>query len=157
MLRLALRLFLALATVIVAWFGAENAPRPLACTKHIGDRFGGTVGAVADGDTFTIGVDRVRLWGIDAPEKGEPDYHAATRAMRAMAHGQRAMCEVRKIDRYTRCVAVCSIEGAGDPAMAMVRQGLADPDLRYIDEDPALGGAYENAARIRVRRSDPGG
>jgi endonuclease YncB( thermonuclease family) len=152
MLKLALRLILALATVIAAWFGAENAPRPLACTKLVGDRFGGSVGAVADGDTFTIGVDRVRLWGVDTPEKGELGYHAATRAMRAMAQGRRARCEVRKIDRYTRCVAVCSIVGVGDPAIAMVRQGLADPDLRYIDEDPALGGAYENAARQARKR-----
>ena len=33
---------------------------------------------VIDGDTFAGSRRKIRLWGIDAPEKDEPEYLAAT-------------------------------------------------------------------------------
>jgi endonuclease YncB( thermonuclease family) len=52
-------------------------------SQAIADEFvSGTVLSVSDGDTFTIRDDdrtvRVRLCGIDSPERGQPGYALAT-------------------------------------------------------------------------------
>jgi endonuclease YncB( thermonuclease family) len=36
--------------------------------RSVGDLISGHASTVIDGDTFRIGHDRIRIWGIDAPE-----------------------------------------------------------------------------------------
>jgi endonuclease YncB( thermonuclease family) len=56
----------------------------------------GKVIAVADGDTFTLdsetGRVRVRICGIDAPERGQPGYGQAAGALAAMVEGKSVHC-----------------------------------------------------------------
>ena len=70
---------------------------------------------VIDADTIDVGAVRVRLFGIDAPEMGQPcaadgrtwDCGAWTRdAVRNRFEGTFARCDERDIDRYGRVVAV---------------------------------------------------
>lgn len=64
---------------------------------------------VADGDTVTIldkhgHKQRIRLAGIDAPEKNQPYGQASTRHMKALVHGKQVTIEYRRRDRYGRIV-----------------------------------------------------
>ncbi len=100
---------------------------------------------VVDGDTFTLGAERVRLWGVDAPEgrqscndaQGRP-YRcgevAATR-LRALTAGAEVSCQVRDRDQYGRAVSQCRA-GALDLGLEMIRSGLA------VEYRQFSGGAY---------------
>jgi hypothetical protein len=56
----------------------------------------GEVLAVSDGDTFTMqsetGKVRVRICGIDAPERGQPGYGQATGALSNLIEGKTVHC-----------------------------------------------------------------
>ncbi len=100
---------------------------------------------VVDGDTLAIGDARVRLFGIDAPERGQPCRDGGDCGARAGSHlqsliGDREVtCREEDVDRYGRIVATCFV-GDTDLNRAMVRDGHALPYLefsrRYADEVP---------------------
>jgi endonuclease YncB( thermonuclease family) len=68
----------------------------------------GKVIKVADGDTVTILVNRqkhrIRLQGIDAPERKQPFGRASGRALSALVAGKQVRVEYDKRDRYGRIV-----------------------------------------------------
>jgi endonuclease YncB( thermonuclease family) len=82
--------------------------------------------SIIDGDTLEIHGERIRLWGIDAPEstqlcRGEDSlqYRCGAKA----ANDLDAFIASRP-DRYGRTVATCSVAGA-DLGDWLVRNGLA--------------------------------
>lgn len=96
--------------------------------------------SVIDGDTLEIQGERIRLYGIDAPESAQTCLDANGRTYRC---GQRAafalsdkvgarpvLCEPTGKDRYGRIVARCSLAGE-DLQAWMVRNGHALAFLRY--------------------------
>jgi len=95
---------------------------------------------VIDGDTIDVGGTRIRLYGIDAPEKRQTCegsegqvYECGRDASAVMAEltvGHTVDCEPQDQDRYGRTVAICSNE-SGDIGAAMVRRGWAVPYMRY--------------------------
>lgn len=101
---------------------------------------------VIDGDTLEVAGRRIRLWGIDAPERGQTcegrggrTYECgrdAAAVLSELVRGKRVSCAARDHDRYGRIVAVCSTE-AGEINAAMVRRGWAVVYRRYAR------GAYE--------------
>lgn len=89
---------------------------------------------LADGDSFSLGGERYRLYGIDAPELHQDCTDAAGRSWSC---GTRARSELRRIigthpvecrtvttDRYGRSIATCHADGK-DLAEEMVRAGFA--------------------------------
>ena len=99
-----------------------------------------------DGDTLEVAGQKVRLFGIDAPELDqvcERDGRrwacgdASRAALARIVGGRQLTCELRDIDRYGRNVAIC-MAGGDDVAALMVRQGLALAYRRY-------SGRYVNA------------
>jgi endonuclease YncB( thermonuclease family) len=95
--------------------------------------------SVIDGDTIEIHGQRIRLFGIDAPESRQTceaagqTYRCGQQAALALADhvGQRTVaCEQRDIDRYGRIVAVCRVDGE-DIGAWMVSQGWALAYSRY--------------------------
>lgn len=92
------------------------------------------IAMVTDGDTIRIGDIRIRLWGIDAPERRQMcqgcngDVYECGRdsaaVLNELIREQPVKCEVKGRDRYGRVVAVCRTE-AGELNAAMVRRGWA--------------------------------
>ena len=90
--------------------------------------------SVVDGDTFILGADRIRLWGVDAPEgrqvcqdgRGQA-YRCGDMArdqLKALIGDQPVDCRQRDRDQYGRSVAQCRAGGV-DLGEAMVRLGWA--------------------------------
>jgi len=92
---------------------------------------------VIDGDTLQHNGERVRLWGIDAPEMTTQAGAESKRALATIIGGRDLHCAARYRDRYGRVVAMCYIKGAAradignDVACAMVRLGAAKDWPRY--------------------------
>ena len=106
---------------------------------------------ITDGDTIKIINKRIRLHGIDAPEKKQicikntKEYSCGKEATDALAKkidGSRVVCKVQdKLDRYKRYIGVCFVE-AINLNQWMVRNGHAVAYRRYSkdyikDEDYA--------------------
>ncbi|MBT0956012.1 thermonuclease family protein [Alphaproteobacteria bacterium KMM 3653] len=93
-----------------------------------------------DGDSLRIGEERIRLYGIDAPELDQtclrPDGGVwrcggwSQRQLREVIRGQDLRCEGRERDRYGRLVATC-FAGGRDVAEEMVTRGAAFAYRRY--------------------------
>jgi endonuclease YncB( thermonuclease family) len=112
--------------------------------------FTGKVVSVADGDTVTVLRDhdqiKVRLSGIDAPEKAQPFGERSKQNMSRLVFGKEVTVEDRKKDRYGRTVGrvlVASDECKQldcpktlDVSMAQLTVGLAWHFKRYEKEQP---------------------
>ncbi|MCL2076320.1 MAG: thermonuclease family protein [Betaproteobacteria bacterium] len=88
---------------------------------------------IVDGDTLDVDGRRIRLYGIDAPEKGQPctkngeSFDCGEASKQHLAYlltGERLTCNERSKDRWGRSVAICMTK-AGDIAALMVRHGWA--------------------------------
>ena len=115
----------------------------------------GTVTYVVDGDTLDVtltsgGRERVRLIGIDTPERGECYAGKATGTARALAHRRRVVLRGDATqdtrDRYGRLLAYVWIEGRRDLGFQLIRRGLGRV---YVYERPFERlGPYRHAERI---------
>jgi endonuclease YncB( thermonuclease family) len=96
----------------------------------------GRVVGVIDGDTLDVrlasGVLRVRLHGIDAPERGQPWGDAARRALSSLAFGRDVELEPIEQDRYDRQVARVWLDGR-ELNVELLRSGHAWVYRRYAD------------------------
>ena len=111
---------------------------------------------VTDGDTITVRDGKqnykVRLAGIDTPEKGQPFAKRAHQNLSNLAHEKQAIVDCYKTDQYKR--KVCRVwVGGNDIALAQVQAGLAWHFKRYEKEQTARERvAYaqaEDEARLR--------
>ncbi|MBI0530302.1 thermonuclease family protein [Sphingomonas sp. TX0522] len=95
---------------------------------------------VVDGDTFDVRDARIRLWGIDAPERQQVCTDAQGRSWRCGDRAREALrsllalgpvhCTARYRDRGARQVASCTV-GGRDLARQLVAQGWALEDPRF--------------------------
>jgi endonuclease YncB( thermonuclease family) len=113
---------------------------------------------VIDGDSLEIGLDRIRLYGIDAPEfLQDCNRNGASIAcgrlarshLRGLIRGE-ATCSGVGIDRYERVLARCSSSGV-DLNAAMVRDGWALDDGPYATEERI---ARQNRSGLWAMRFD---
>jgi endonuclease YncB( thermonuclease family) len=90
---------------------------------------------IADGDSLRSGELRIRLFGIDAPEKNQQctdangaDWACGMAAQKALetlvANTPYLQCDLIDVDRYRRVVMQC-FAGKTDLGAALVRAGLA--------------------------------
>jgi endonuclease YncB( thermonuclease family) len=110
----------------------------------------GYVVGIADGDTLTV-LDashqqhKIRLAGIDAPEKGQPFGDRSKQSLAAMAFNKNVTVEWNKLDRYGRTVGKVMVNGK-DANLEQVRAGMAWWYRDYAKEQsPADRGLYERA------------
>lgn len=119
----------------------------------------GRVVGVTDGDTVTVLSPRseqfkVRLAGIDAPEKKQDFGQRAKEKMSALVFGKPVTVEWQKRDRYGRLVGKVLV-GGSDAGLQLVLAGLAWHYKAYAKEQP-LGdqesySAAESLARAKRR------
>ena len=91
---------------------------------------------VIDGDTFVANKRRIRVWGINAPEKNEPAFTASGWLLQALMKDGTLTCKLVDIDKYKREVMHCLIDGL-DIAAMMVKMGMARDYAKYS------GGYYQ--------------
>lgn len=130
---IAAALALGLAVPVGFWGGSQADPAVRT----------GTVSGfaqVVDGDTITVAGTKVRLEGIDAPEKDQlcaradgrnwPCGVVATRELMIMVRGRRVSCDNHGVDKYGRVLGICTADGVNLNA-EMVRRGLAWAFVKY--------------------------
>ncbi|CAN7483709.1 thermonuclease family protein [Caulobacter sp. LjRoot300] len=110
--------------------------------------------AVHDGDTLRCGSERVRLFGVDAPEvrrgstPAEPLAYEARDELVRLTRG-RVGCRFVARDRYQRFVGRCWSDATPDVNAALIRSGFATEYGRYSK------GAY-HAAEDEARAAGRG-
>ncbi len=136
-----------LATLFIsAESSAQSRPELL---RLLGQTLSGTIVSVADGDTVRARLEssgrtlRIRLEGIDTPERGEPFSTQARNATRVMIFNRKVQLRVTDVDPYDRLVARIVLDGK-DSSLELVQAGLACHFTRFVT-DPVLAQAQHEA------------
>lgn len=123
-----------------------------------GPSLGWAVTNVVDGDTLdvtsTTGViERIRLVGVDTPERGECGFTQATDALRQLTLGR----QVRLVpgarddrDRYDRLLRYVDVAGTDDAGLELIRRGLA---IARYDSRDGYGAHPREAAYVAADAS----
>jgi micrococcal nuclease len=117
-------------------------------------RLTGKVVAVADGDTITVqqemGPAKIRLQGIDAPEKAQPSGEQAKQFTTGLVLGKNVSVEVITKDKYGRTVGIVFV---GEPPQCLndelLRAGLAWWFRKYSPGDQRLARLEEEARKAK--------
>lgn len=137
------------------WIGLILALGSLAVSA---ETITGKVVGVTDGDTLTV-LDashqqfKIRLAGIDAPEKGQPFGNRAKESLSEMVFNKQVVIESSKEDRYRRKVGKVQYDGT-DVNLQQIKKGMAWHYIAYAKEQaPADREAYATAeAEARTQR-----
>lgn len=127
------------------------------------EQFDAKVIGVADGDTLTVlSVDgqtktprRVRLRGIDAPEKAQAFGAVAREQLSQLAFGRVGRLDCRVLDQYGRSVCLVRVDGV-DVGMRMIELGLAWHYKRYAATQPREEAASYAIAESSARAAKSG-
>jgi micrococcal nuclease len=111
----------------------------------------GKIVKIADGDTLTLLTStkdqvKIRLAGIDTPERKQPFGNRVKQALAKLAFQKQALIEAETKDRYGRTVGVVFVDGL-NVNHELVKQGMAWVYRKYMN-DKAL---YELESRLRKR------
>ena len=137
--------------VIVAAFLLLTAPVAFA------DTLTGKVVTVADGDSITV-LDstntqhRIRLQGIDAPERKQPFGNVSRKHLANLVAGKEVIMKWDKRDRYGRIVGKVWVNGL-DACLEQVRAGLAWHYKKYQHEQSPEDQRLYADAEIRAREA----
>jgi len=123
------------------------------------DTLTGRVVGIADGDTLTL-LDaantqhKIRLAGIDSPEKGQPFGQVCKKSLSALAYDRVAAIESTKLDRYGRVIGKVLVNGQ-DVNLEQVRRGCGWHYKKYqneqiLDDRLSYNAAEESARSDRV-------
>ncbi len=134
----------------------------------LNDSTGG--GRVIDGDSLMLDGQKVRLYGIDAPELSQMctdrsgvSYrcgHKARQFLKSLVGNALITCSVIDVDRYYRDVSICKV-GDNELNLKMLQSGWAisyfSPSLRYVraeksarrDKRGLWQGAFERPSEWR--------
>ncbi len=98
----------------------------------------GKVVSVADGDTITV-LDgnktqhKIRLQGIDAPEKAQAFGHKSKQSLNQLVHSKMVTVEFEKKDKYGRTVGKVLLNGT-DVCLEQIKLGMAWHYKQYQSE-----------------------
>lgn len=99
----------------------------------------GTVEKIVDGDTIDVrlqtGIIRVRVHGIDTPERGMAYFEEASAAMLQLVQTKEVELLVVTQDRYDRVVARV-YQGGMDVGADLIHRGFAYAERRYLRQLP---------------------
>ena len=100
----------------------------------------GKVVNVADGDTLTVLDDKktqhkIRLQGIDAPEKSQPFGQKSKQSLSQLVHSKMVTVEFEKKDKYGRTVGKVLLNDT-DVCLEQIKLGMAWHYKKYASEQP---------------------
>jgi len=125
----------------------------LLASQALAADFSGRVVGVSDGDTITVlhngKGERIRLHGIDCPEKRQAFGNRAKQFTSKLAFGNTVTVQVVDRDRYGRTVGVVLLPDGRSLNHELVREGLAWMYRRYTN-DQSLND-LEEEARVAQR------
>ena len=122
----------------------------------LADAIEGRVVRVADGDTITV-LDsskkqhKIRLQGIDAPEKAQAFGQASKKHLSDLVFNREVIAKCGKTDKYRRQVCVVRINGQ-DANLAQVKAGMAWWYRKYANEQIPEDRAQYQAAEMEAQR-----
>ena len=113
----------------------------------------GLVVKIADGDTLTLLTGsnekiKVRLAGIDTPERKQPFGSEAKQALSELVFQKKALIEVETKDRYGRTVGIVFVDGQ-NINYELVRQGMAWVYRKYTNDEIL----YELEAQAKTKKT----
>ena len=111
----------------------------------------GKVVRVLDGDTYEILLDgnhteRIRMEGIDAPERGMPYYKVSKNYLGSLCFKRNVTLEVQSKDRYGRTIAFGYLDDGRELSAEMLKAGLAWHYKKYNSD--------KNLAELEKRARD---
>lgn len=116
----------------------------------------GRVVKIADGDTLTV-LDaskqqhKIRLTGIDAPERRQAFGNVSRQHLAELAFGQEVTVQWDKRDRYQRILGKVLVDGQ-DVNLEQIRAGLAWHYKHYArDQEPTARSLYAEAEEAASR------
>jgi endonuclease YncB( thermonuclease family) len=111
---------------------------------------------VVDGDTVDLASgERVRVIGIDTPERGQCGYHDAAAAMSDLVQGRGVVVTSGAVDdqdRYGRILRYVDVDGT-DAGLAMIQGGFAIARYDSRDGYGHIHGRSSTSPPTRARRS----
>jgi endonuclease YncB( thermonuclease family) len=113
----------------------------------------GVVERVVDGDTVSLLTGdyerlRIRLYGVDAPERGQEGGGESTRALTRLIGGREVEVVVEDVDRYGRQVGLIYLDGE-NVNLQLVAEGHAWVYDRYCVRRDVCGAMAEAQRRAR--------
>ena len=115
----------------------------------------GKVVGVSDGDTITV-LDankteyKIRLMGIDAPEKSQDFGNQSKRALSDYIYQKEVNVEYKKLDKYKRKVGKVIMDNQ-DVCLAMIELGMAWHYKDYEKEQSKLDRDLYSQAELKAR------
>ena len=111
--------------------------------------FSGEVVRVLDGDTIEVmhqgHSERIRLFGIDCPEKGQAFGNRAKQFTSGLAFAETVTVETHGLDKYGRTIGDVILPDGDSLNRELVKAGLAWWYRRYAPHDAALRELEEQA------------
>lgn len=122
--------------------------------KPIPAPFNGKVVRILDGDTYEVltagkTLIRVRMMGIDAPEKNQAFGQKSKQTLGLLCGGQLISVQPTGVDRYGRVLAYTYNQQGMNINAEMVRRGMAWHYVQY-SRDPQLAEAERFAQKNRI-------
>lgn len=110
----------------------------ISCTSKSGDNpslkkgstVSGKVIAIIDGDTYDVLLQgnktvRVRMEGIDAPEKGMPFYQKSKKYLSDLCFGKQIKIKITGVDNHERFLAYSYLKDGKELSQEMIKAGFA--------------------------------
>lgn len=117
--------------------------------------FTGKVVSVSDGDTYTIltadnNQIKIRLQGVDCPEKNQAFGSKAKQYASSLVYGKNVIVDIVSTDRYGRTVGIVKTPDGTNINYKLVESGFAWWYRQYAPQDSDLKKAEETARLNRV-------
>ena len=110
---------------------------------------------MADGDTVTVLDEqktqhKIRLQGIDAPERAQAFGNQSKQSLHEMVHGKKVAVDYQKKDKYGRVVGKLMLDNT-DICLEQVKRGMAWHYKDYQAEQSAEDRDLYDRAEIQAR------
>ncbi len=135
---------------LLAFFFSCLAPASISAAE-----FSGRIVGVLDGDTVDVlsndkTLVRIRIAGIDAPEKTQAFGQRAKRALSDLAFGKSVNVFWKKHDKYNRVIGKIEVDDV-DLGLAMIQLGFAWHFQKYEREQTRQDRTLYRAAEVAAR------